>query len=144
MSLEQSNDTRPVTSMLKDLSNRGIKEMIWLCMKLLRCSSATLNTTSKRPGIVAIIQQVKDTYLFCCFTGLAFIDVKSLGYSDIETREGTLWIKKKRQKTKNWCHIPLLPPAVLLMKKYKSHPYCLKNGCVLPVLSNQKMNKIIH
>ena len=26
------------------------------------------------------------------------------------------------------------------MNKYKSHPYCIKNGCVLPVPSNQKMN----
>jgi len=86
------------------------------------------------------LQQVKDTCLFCCFTGLAFIDVKNLIYSDIETKGESFWIKKKRQKTKNWCHIPLLPPAVKLMNKYKSHPLCLKNGCVLPVLSNQKMN----
>ena len=42
------------------------------------------------------LQQVKDTYLFCCFTGLAFVDVKSLVYHDIEDRQGKLWIKKKR------------------------------------------------
>jgi len=86
------------------------------------------------------LQQVKDTYLFCCFTGLAFIDVKSLVYSDIESKGDTLWIKKRRQKTKNWCHIPLLPPAVQLLEKYRSHPQCQKTGCVLPVLTNQKMN----
>ena len=86
------------------------------------------------------IQQVKDVYLFCCFTGLAFIDVKNLRYTDIETKGDTIWINKRRQKTKNWCHIPLLPPAVQLIDKYSSHPYCVKTNCVLPVLSNQKMN----
>jgi len=89
------------------------------------------------------IQQVKDTYLFCCFTGLAFIDVKSLVSSDIETKGDTFWIKKRRQKTKNWCHVPLLPPAVQIMNKYKNHPYCQRTGCVLPVPSNQKMNEYL-
>jgi len=99
-----------------------------------------LNRLLKKEFKFERLQVVKDTYLFCCFTGLAFVDVKSLVYSDIETRDGKLWIKKRRQKTKNWCHIPLLPPAVQLVNKYKSHSYCLKNGCVLPVFSNQKMN----
>jgi len=86
------------------------------------------------------LQQVKDIYVFCCFTGLAFVDVKSLVYHDIEDKKGKLWIKKKRQKTKNWCHIPLLPPAVELIDKYRDHPKCQKTGYVFPVPSNQKMN----
>lgn len=86
------------------------------------------------------LQQVKDIYVFCCFTGLAFIDVKNLQYSNIESKGDSLWIKKKRQKTKNWCSIPLLEPAIELINKYKEHPYCIANGCVLPVLTNQKMN----
>ena len=86
------------------------------------------------------LQIVKDVYLFCCFTGLAFVDVKSLSYMDIEEKNGQLWIKKKRQKTKNWCNIPILGPAAMLMRKYKNHPLCEKNGLVLPVTSNQRMN----
>lgn len=86
------------------------------------------------------LQQVKDVYVFCCFTGLAFIDVKELTYADIEEKEGQLWIKKKRHKTKNWCHVPLLGPASQLINKYRSHPQCLRKGVVLPVLTNQKMN----
>jgi site-specific recombinase XerD len=99
-----------------------------------------LNIMMKREFKIERLQQVKDAYLFCCFTGLAFIDVKNLIYADIEDRDGKLWIKKKRQKTKNWCNVPLLTPAINLMNKYKSHPECVKNGLVLPVLSNQKMN----
>jgi site-specific recombinase XerD len=94
---------------------------------------------NKKFGIKRM-DQVKDVYLFCCFTGLAFIDVKSLKYSDIEDKNGKLWIKKKRQKTKNLCSIPMLEPALKLMEKYREHPYCIANGCVLPVMSNQKMN----
>jgi site-specific recombinase XerD len=86
------------------------------------------------------LQLVRDTYVFCCFTGLAFVDVASLKYTDIEDKSGKLWIKKKRQKTKNWCTIPLLEPAIQLMDKYKENPRCIANGYVLPVLSNQKMN----
>jgi site-specific recombinase XerD len=86
------------------------------------------------------LQQVKDVYVFCCFTGLAFVDVMNLKYTDIEDKNGKLWIKKKRQKTKNWCNIPLLEPALLLMDKYSEHPRCIANGRVLPVITNQKMN----
>jgi site-specific recombinase XerD len=86
------------------------------------------------------LKQVRDIYLFCCFTGLAFVDVKNLSYNDIEEKDGRYWIRKKRQKTKNWCNIPLLGPAEDLMNKYRQHPYCIKNGLVLPVSSCQKMN----
>ena len=99
-----------------------------------------LDTVIKKQFKIERIQQVKDVYLFCCFTGLAFIDVKNLSYSEIEDVNGKLWIKKRRQKTKNWCNIPLLEPAVQIMNKYKNHPVCIKNDRVLPVLSNQKMN----
>jgi len=99
-----------------------------------------LKVLSERHFEIERLQQVKDVYLFCCFTGLAFIDVKTLVYTDIEENDGRLWIKKKRQKTKNWCHVPLLVPAVQLIDKYRTHPQCQKTGLVFPVLSNQKMN----
>jgi len=86
------------------------------------------------------LQQVKDVYLFSCFTGLAFIDAKQLTYDEIEEKEGCYWIKMKRQKTKNWCNVPLLGPAIEIMNKYKNHPQCIEKGLVLPVLTNQKMN----
>ena len=99
-----------------------------------------LETLIKKEFVIERLQQVKEVYLFCCFTGLAFVDVKSLIYSDIEEKEGQLWIKKRRQKTKNWCHIPMLSPAVQIINKYKNHPLCVRTGLVLPVPSNQKMN----
>ena len=93
--------------------------------------------------LVERLELVKDVYVFCCFTGLAFIDVKNLSYSDIQEKNHQLWIHKKRQKTKNWCDIPILPPARHLMEKYKDHPKCQLSDLVFPVLSNQKMNSYL-
>ena len=99
-----------------------------------------LNKVMNKQFDIERLQQVKDVYLFCCFTGLAFVDVKSLSYSDIEDINGKLWIKKRRQKTKNWCNIPILEPALNIMDKYKNHLVCIKTDRILPVLTNQKMN----
>jgi site-specific recombinase XerD len=99
-----------------------------------------LNALMNKEFSIERVQQVKDVYLFCCFTGLAFVDVKSLKAEDIIQKENDPWIKKQRQKTKNWCHIPLLPPAMHILEKYKNNPICQKKGLLLPVLTNQKMN----
>jgi hypothetical protein len=86
------------------------------------------------------IEQVKDVYLFCCFTGMAFSDVKSFCKKDIVKQHGQPWIKKRRQKTKSWFHVPLLEPALRILSKYEDHPECIKNEVLLPVPTNQKMN----
>jgi site-specific recombinase XerD len=87
------------------------------------------------------IEQVKDIFLFCCFTGLAYADVSKLTNKDIVTGiDGEKWIKKRRTKTGNWSHIPLLPSAKEILIRYNSHPVCQKKGVLLPVPSNQKMN----
>lgn len=86
------------------------------------------------------INQVKDVYVFCCFTGMAFVDVKSLCKKDLVEIDGQWWIKKKRSKTNNWFQVPLMQPAMDILKKYEDHIGCLTSGKLLPVLSNQKMN----
>ncbi len=87
------------------------------------------------------IAQVRDIFVFCCFTGLAFIDVKSLSRKDLEAGvDGNLWIKKQRHKSKQWAHIPLLPIAKQIIERYSTNPECLRRDVLLPVPSNQKMN----
>ncbi len=69
------------------------------------------------------LERARDTFLFGCFTGLAYIDIKTLRKEHIETDgEGRIWIKKKRQKTGVLSCIPLLPMAKLLLEKYKDWP----------------------
>jgi site-specific recombinase XerD len=87
------------------------------------------------------LNQVKDIFLFSCFTGLAYIDVKKLTKNNITIGiDGEKWIYTNRQKTDTRSNIPLLPMAEEIIAKYKEHPQCVNEGKLLPVLSNQKMN----
>lgn len=95
----------------------------------------------EKPIKIERLAIVRDTFIFCCFTGLAFSDVKGLKREHIATdNNGALWIRKRRQKTNNMCNIPLLDIPRRILEKYKDHPCCVKNGTLLPVPCNQKMN----
>ena len=85
------------------------------------------------------LTQVRDVFVFCCFTGLAFIDVKQLHREDLSVGStGEIVIRKQRQKSGVFYNIPLLPIPKQILDKYKNIP--LPNGQVLPVPTNQKMN----
>ena len=87
------------------------------------------------------LESVRDTFVFCCFTGLAFIDVHNLKPSDISTdSDGKMWIRKRREKTDELSVIPVLDIPQEIMRKYMAHPIVLAKGVVLPVMSNQKVN----
>ena len=84
---------------------------------------------------------VRDIFLFSCFTGLAYIDVKNLTKSHISLGiDGEKWIFTHRQKTESASKIPILPVTQMIIDKYADNPQCLNEGKLLPILSNQKMN----
>lgn len=88
--------------------------------------------------------QVRDVFLFCCFTGLAYIDVFNLTASHVRKgNDGEQWIYTHRQKTKIRSAIPLLPTASTIIERYANHPVCLNKGTLLPVPSNQKINEYL-
>ena len=90
------------------------------------------------------LTQVRDIFLFSCYTGLAYADVKKLKREEISIGlDGQKWIFTSRQKTDTASRIPLLPTALQLMQKYENHPECTDLGKLLPVLSNQKMNSYL-
>lgn len=89
------------------------------------------------------LNQVRDIFVFCCMTGLAYIDVASLTTRDIITIGDKLEISKPRQKTGQISRIPLLPKAEAIINKYNDHHIRLFKGKALPVLSNQKMNSYL-
>lgn len=96
--------------------------------------------TSKKFGNERL-EQVRDIFLFSCYTGLAYIDVQKLKRADISTGvDGEDWIFIKRQKTDTPSSIPLLPAALTILESYTDHPQCLNSGKILPVSSNQKVN----
>ncbi|MET3113199.1 site-specific recombinase XerD [Pedobacter sp. CG_S7] len=87
------------------------------------------------------IGQVRDIFLFSCYTGLAYADVKKLKRTEIvKGVDDGMWIFTKRQKTSTPTRVPLLPAALSLLNKYKDHPVCSNNDTAFPVSSNQKMN----
>ena len=84
------------------------------------------------------LEQVRDLFIFSCYTALSYIDVCELKQEDIRTGfDGNLWIIRKRHKTNVTSTVRLLDIPKAILEKYKDK---LPNGKILPVISNQKMN----
>ena len=82
---------------------------------------------------------VRDVFVFCCFTGLAYADVRKLTHDDIHTDgNGDMWIIDGRQKTGTQFRVQLLPVARELVEKYL--PLSLPGGAVFPVPSRSSYN----
>ena len=87
------------------------------------------------------LENVRDIFVFCCLTGLAFADVKELKREHLTTDEqGNMWIHKPREKTAVMSTIPLLKQPKAILQKYAFDLHCMESGKLLPVPSNQKMN----
>lgn len=87
------------------------------------------------------LEQVRDIFIFSCFTGLAYIDVRNLTKENIRTSfDGKLWIMTARQKTDTAVTVPLLKVPQAILKKYEG---TLPDGRLLPILSNQKLNSYL-
>lgn len=100
-----------------------------------------LQTLSEKDFSIQRLEEVRDIFLFCCYTGYAFVDVEKLTPSDVALGiDGGKWIFTNRKKTGTTSNVPLLPPAQEIIEKYAEHPYCIAKGKLLPVKSNQKMN----
>jgi integrase len=83
------------------------------------------------------LMKVLDCFVFQCFTGLAYVDLKQLKNEHIIEVNGKKWIVIHRQKTNVKSTIPLLPQALIILDKYLVDG---KAEFVFPVMSNQKMN----
>tara|TARA_R110001583_G_scaffold150849_1_gene302828 strand:- start:962 stop:1852 length:891 start_codon:yes stop_codon:yes gene_type:complete len=87
------------------------------------------------------LERVKDCFLFSCYTGLSYVDVKMLKSNHI-TRgiDNNYWIFTKREKTNETVKIPILPKALEILNKYKVFSKHNNDEKVLPLYSNQKIN----
>lgn len=77
------------------------------------------------------ISNVRDCFLFCCYTGLAYSDISKFKWEDVEKYKGNYIIRDARKKTDVPYNITILSPALAILKK---HNY------VMPVISNQQYN----
>jgi len=85
--------------------------------------------------------KVRDIFIFSCYTALRFEDAQNLSMDNIsKDMKGKFTLRIKQEKTDENIAIPLLPPALSIIKKYESAPERLVQGKVLPKFSNQKVN----
>ncbi|WP_142785689.1 site-specific integrase [Changchengzhania lutea] len=82
---------------------------------------------------------VRDVFVFSCYTGLSYTDVRSLtDHNIVRGIDGDYWIFTQREKTAQPVKIPLLDKALDIIKKYDNGVE--HNSKLLPVFSNQKTN----
>lgn len=90
------------------------------------------------------LEKVRDIFVFCCFTGLAFTDVQNLRKEHIfKDNFGEWWIRKPREKTNTMSQVPLMDIPMKILEKYKNDDECVKEVKLLPVPSNQRMNSYL-
>lgn len=84
------------------------------------------------------LEIVRDTFIFSCFTGLAYIDVKNLTEQNIQQYiDENKWIVTKRTKTGTPSNVPILEIPMMLINKYKG---LLPDGHIFPIPSNADCN----
>ncbi|WP_287062858.1 site-specific integrase [Algoriphagus sp.] len=90
------------------------------------------------------LKRVRDCFIFACYTGLSYIDLKRLKPGQIVVGiDGGEWIYTKREKSKTAVKIPLLSKAKEILCKYTNDGYGKNNDLLLPVYSNQKCNSYL-
>lgn len=88
------------------------------------------------------LERVKDLFVFCCYTGLSYADLSKLTRGNFEEdNNGITWINLARTKTGNKSLIPVLPIAQSILTKYEG--IRTKSNSVLPIISNQNLNKYL-
>lgn len=87
------------------------------------------------------LQRIKDCFVFSCYTGLSYIDVKELTESNIvKGIDNNNWIYNRREKTDEQVKVPILPKAWAILEKYRTTQEIGFTTNVLPISSNQKTN----
>lgn len=90
------------------------------------------------------VDRVRDVFVFACYTGIAYGDLKNLSPESISIGiDGKNWIIYHRGKTGIRASIPMLPTAMEIVEKYKFDPECNADKKLLPVISNQKLNSYL-
>jgi integrase len=107
-------------------------------------TQSEVNSLTLQQFPTARLRQVRDIFLFCCYTGLSYVDVRQLRQTQIQCGcDGEKWLMTSRQKTGTVTELPLLPEALRLIENYVGHPKCSSGNYVFPVLSNQRMNSYL-
>jgi len=93
------------------------------------------------PMSTRYLDSARTVFVFACFTGLAYIDLKNLRMQNIVREGDRYWIRTKRQKSGINSNVPLMHLPLEIIKSLHpdisaAHP----ETSVLPVTSNQNLN----
>ena len=84
------------------------------------------------------LEKVRDMFVFACFTGMAYGDIRSLTEENFNLmNDNNEWIDKDRNKTKVKAEILFSDIPKLIIEKYKDRRI---NNRLIPIISNQKCN----
>lgn len=92
------------------------------------------------------LQDVKDAFIFCCYTGLAYNEFSRLRREHLQLYKGRWWLSMVRQKTGEPYEVPLLEVVMCFIREYNnSHDISElpMNAKLMHCLSNQKMNSYL-
>lgn len=85
------------------------------------------------------LKEVRDLFVFCCFTGLGYGDVSQLKEEDIKLNDkGNKYLMNPRIKTGIDAYIPLLDIPLAILDKYKRKKQ--SQGELLPIRHCQNLN----
>lgn len=100
----------------------------------------TLQETQLTPSLSV----VRDIFLFACFTGISYIDLYKLTGENLSVGiDGSMWLYYHRQKTMQRVAVPLLEPAIELIRKYEPYHEFRKDSRIFPVPANQVVNRYL-
>jgi integrase/recombinase XerD len=102
-------------------------------------TSEELKTFEETVLVQKRLSMIQDLFVFCCYTGLAYIEMSNLEKRHIQLGfDGCNWIQMKREKTQRQISIPILPKAQNIIDKYTS-----ERNTIFPSISNQKFNSYL-
>jgi len=81
--------------------------------------------------------QVRDVFLFLCYTGQRFSELEKFTRSEIQTEGDNIYWSFTQQKTKKQMYIPLMPKALVILNKFKN------DAAPLPKYIIQNFNKYL-
>ncbi len=100
-----------------------------------------INKIWQKEFLTKRLEQIRDIFIFSCWTGLSFIDICNLREENIQLAfDNKYWIIINRQKNNNPSHVPLLKIPLQIINKYKGK---LSEGKIFPITSNQKLNEYL-
>jgi len=104
-------------------------------------TEAELNDIISKEILIDRLREVRDVFIFCCFTGFAYSEVSKFDSNAVTKGiDSEFWLSTIREKTGKKESVPLLPIPLAIIEKYKTHRYCITRNKLLPVKSNQKYN----